>query len=304
MFRAMVIAVAALGIGAPAMPAERFEIAITVDDLTGNGDLPPAATRLEIAKSYLRTLKRSGVPEAYGFVNAANLKRDSDGRAVLDAWRQARYPLGNHTYSHMNLNGAPSVEDWKADVVTGEPEIVRRMAGANWHYFRYPYLAAGTDQARHDDALAFLRSRGYSIADVTVSFNDWAYSDGYARCMAKGDTAAIATMKAQYFKGVDDGIQRMKLLSIKLYGHTIPQVLLTHLSAWSADTMSEVISKLDAAGARYVTLRKAQKDAAYSEEDPRAGDGLLMERTAKRKDVDINDIVQLQPIENLKTVCQ
>ena len=298
------MAIAVLGVGAPAMSAERFEIAITVDDLTGNGELPPAATRLEVAKSYLRTLKKSGVPEAYGFVNAANLARDPDGGAVLDAWRQARYPLGNHTYSHMNLNGAPSVEDWKADVVKGEPEIARRMAGANWHYFRYPYLAAGTDQARHDDALASLRSRGYSIADVTVSFNDWAYSDGYARCTAKGNTAAIAAMKAQYFKGVDDGIERMKLLSTKLYGHTIPQVLLTHLSAWSADTMAEVMGKLDAAGARYVTLRKAQKDSAYSEEDPRAGDGLLMERTAKRKGADIGNIVQIQPIENLKTVCQ
>jgi peptidoglycan/xylan/chitin deacetylase (PgdA/CDA1 family) len=288
----------------PSLAAERFAIAITVDDLTGSGALPPGTTRLAIAQSYLRTLKTGGVPEAYGFVNAETLKRDEDGAAVLDAWRQEKYPLGNHSYSHMGLDSASSLEQWEADVTAGEPEIERRMQGANWHYFRYPYLNGGSDQTRHDGALAFLKGRGYRVADVSVSFNDWAYSDAYSRCLAKGDSAAIATMKVQYFKGVDDGIQRMKALSQKVYGRMISQVLLTHLGGWSALTMKDVLAKLDAAGARYVTLRQAQRDPAYSEPDPRAADGILLERAANRRQLDIGSIPQLKPIDNLKALCQ
>jgi hypothetical protein len=111
-------------------------------------------------------------------------------------------------------------------------------------------------------------------------------------------------MQAQYFKGVDDGIQRMKALSQKVYGRMISQVLLTHLGGWSALTMKDVLAKLDAAGAQFVTLNQAQRDPAYSEPDPRAADGILLERAAKRKQLDISGIQQLQPIDNLKTLCQ
>jgi peptidoglycan/xylan/chitin deacetylase (PgdA/CDA1 family) len=289
---------------APALAAEKFSIAITVDDLTGNGEVPPGTTRLEIAQTFLRALKQSRVPEAYGFVNAVNLQRDPDGAAVLDAWRHASYPLGNHTYSHMNLNDAPTVESWEADVARGEPEIERRMSGANWHYFRYPYLAAGSDQARHDAALTYIKSRGYQVADVSVSFNDWAYSDAYSRCLAKGDNAAVAALKTQYFKGVDDGIERMKTLSKKVYGRMIPQVLLTHLGGFSAATLPETLAKLNAAGASFSTLQQTQHDPAYIEPDPREADGVLMERAAKRKHVDIRDVRELQPIDKLTELCR
>ena len=59
--------------------------------------------------------KANGVPEAFGFVNAGKIAGTADGEAVLDAWRAAGYPLGNHTYSHMNLANAPSLDAWIAD---------------------------------------------------------------------------------------------------------------------------------------------------------------------------------------------
>ncbi|KEQ52734.1 Polysaccharide deacetylase precursor [Sphingobium chlorophenolicum] len=281
-----------------------FDIAITVDDLSGNGNLPPGTTRLAIADLYLHTLKRHGVPDAYGLVNVGKLERDSDGAAVLDRWRRAGYSLGNHSYSHMNLNRAPSLEAWEADVVTGEQEIASRMEGADWRYFRFPNMAAGRDKAQHDSAMAFLKERGYRIAEASVSFDDWAYSDAYARCLRTGDRKAIAAMKAQYLKGVDDGILRMKALSHAVYGRMIPQVLLTHLSAWGADTLPDVLARLDAAGAHYVSLPQAQRDPAYVAPDPWAGNQLLMDRAARQRKIDVEAIPRPRSPVDPKTLCR
>jgi sialate O-acetylesterase len=284
----------------PAFGADGFDIAITVDDLPFHGMLPPGMTRLGIASSTLETLKAHGVPEAYGFVNAKKIADDPGSEAVLDAWRNAGYPLGNHTFSHMNLNRAASLEAWQADVIAGEPEVARRMQGADWHYLRFPNLAAG-DRARSEGALAFLAARGYRVADVSVSFSDWDYTDAYARCVAKGDNAAIQAMKAHYLKGVERGIADLKAASRQVYGRVIPQVLLTHLGGWSAATLPDVMARLDAAGARYVTLAQAQADPAYQEH----GGGSVVARTARKNGIRIADTAADDaPAIDLKQLCR
>jgi peptidoglycan/xylan/chitin deacetylase (PgdA/CDA1 family) len=287
-----------------AYAGERFDVAVTVDDLPAHGPLPQGMTRLTIAESYLHTLKAHEVPEAYGFVNARHLHDEPNTESVLDAWRRAGYPLGNHTYSHLNLNDAPSLQAWLADLQAGEPALEARMPGADWHYLRYPYLEAGLDRARHDGAIAWLQSHGYRIADVSLSFDDWAYSDAYARCLAKGDTASVEAMKTQYLKAVDDGIVRMKALSQRVYGRLIPQVLLTHIGGWSAATLPEVMARLDAAGAHYVPLAQAQADPAYQQAGPTKGNGTLIERAAKERGIDIADVPGAAPSENIDALCR
>jgi hypothetical protein len=284
--------------------AQGFDIAITVDDLSAHGTLPPGMSWPGIAQSYLGTLQAHHVPEAYGFVNALRLKDQPGSEPVLDLWRKAGYPLGNHTYSHLGLSQAPSVEAWEENVKQGEAPVASRMQGANWHVLRYPFLDAGNTQARHDAALAWLKGQGYKIADVSVSFDDWAYTDTYARCLAKGDTAAIDAMKREYFTRVDAGIARMKGLSERVYGRVIPQVLLTHMGAWSAATLPEVMAKLDAAGAHYVPLAQAQLDAAYRSGSPQAGNGDMMERTAREKHVDTGGLPQVPPVGKLDAMCR
>jgi peptidoglycan/xylan/chitin deacetylase (PgdA/CDA1 family) len=283
-----------------ATAAEPFDIVITVDDLPAHGPLPPGMTRLGIAEAHICTLQAHKVREAYGFVNAAKLKDDPDAQAVLRAWRAAGYPLGNHTFSHMNLSRAATLAAWEADVEAGEPALATLMQGADWHYLRLPNLSDGTDKERHDGAFGYLGNHGYRIADVSVAFSDWVYTDAYARCVAKGDTASIEALKAQYLKGVDDGIAHMKAVSNRVYGRMIPQVLLTHIGGWSAVTLPEVLDRLDAAGARYVTLAQAQADPAYAQ----PGGGSVMTRTAKRDGISLSDIPAPTSPLDAKSVCR
>lgn len=260
---------------------ERFDIAITVDDLPIHGPLPPGMTRLGIAQSTLATLKLHGVPEAFGFVNAARMAREPGSEAVLDAWRAAGYPLGNHTASHLDLERAASFAAWREDLLAGEPAVAQRMAGADWRWLRFPNLSAGP---RLDQALAFLSARGYRVADVSVAFGDWEYTDAYARCVGKDDQAAIEAMKRQFLDDVDRGILRMKEDARRVYGRVIPQVYLMHMGGWSAVTLPEVMKRLDAAGARYVRLAQAQADPAYA----RAGGGNMIARVARERGIPLS----------------
>jgi peptidoglycan/xylan/chitin deacetylase (PgdA/CDA1 family) len=300
---------AALGAASPANAADsadsagRFDVAVTVDDLSVHGALPPGMSWTGIARSYLATLKAHGVPQAWGFVNARRIVEQPASEAVLDYWRDAGYPLGNHTYSHLGLSQARSLQAWIDDARAGEPAITARMGKADWRMLRFPFLDGGAEQARHDGAAAWLKSQGYRIADVSLSFDDWAYTETYARCMAKGDDAAIAAMKANYLERVDVTIARTRALSQRVYGRMIPQVLLTHLGAWSAATLPDVMARLDAAGARYVALEQAQADAAYREPSPRSGNGMLMERRAQDSGIDISAIPAAPPVGKLDALC-
>jgi peptidoglycan/xylan/chitin deacetylase (PgdA/CDA1 family) len=297
---------AATSSSTPATPAP-FDVAVTVDDLSVHGPLPQGMRWTGIALSYIATLKQHRVRQAWGFVNAKRIAQQPASEAVLDEWRKAGYPLGNHTYSHLGLSQAPSLQAWIDDAVAGEPAIAARMPGADWRVLRFPFLDGGADQARHDGAAGWLAAHGYRIADVSLSFDDWAYTDTYARCLDKGDQAAIAALKAGYLRRVDAAIVRARALSQRVYGRMIPQVLLTHLGAWSAATLPEVMARLDAAGARYVTLEQAQGDAAYRTPSPHAGNGMLMERRARDAAIDLAglpEVPAVPAVAPLNTLCR
>lgn len=277
-----------LAAGAHAEPKKGFDIAITIDDLPNHGSLPADMTRVQIGQMTLKALKDHKVPGVYGFVNAVGIEREPGSEQLLKDWRAAGYPLGNHTYTHRNVN-AGTVEAFEADVEADEPVLKELMGDADWHYLRYPFLSAG-DAVHHDQVRTWLKSKGYRIADVSVSFDDWAYTDTYARCVAKGDPVAIAGLKARYMDGVRVAIDRSKALSQKVYGRMIPQVLLAHVGGFSAIMLPDVLDELEKSGAHFVTLDQAQSDSAYNQEGPHSGDGTLMERTAGEKGIDISGI--------------
>ncbi len=302
--KSVALALVGLVLAAPAMAnPHRFDLAVTVDDLPEHGSLPVGDTRLNIMQTYLAALKAHKVPKVYGFVNAKNVGVTPGLDSALDLWRAAGYPLGNHTLTHVNIKTV-GLAAFKADLEAGEPAIRDRMAGEDWKVLRFPFLSIDTTPAAHGDIMAYLKTRGYRIADVSISFNDWAYTEPYARCVAKGDTVAIEAMKVKYMRGVTASIAHATAASQAVYGRQIPQVLLIHEGAFTALMLPQVLDAFEAAGARYVTLDKAQSDKAYAETDPHAGDGLVIERTAFEKGVDLSHIPTDEPINDLDAVCK
>ncbi len=277
---AIAIALTAGAVGA----SERFDVAVTVDDLPILGDPAKGQTFLSIAQAHLAAFNTHQVPEAYGFVNAKGVESATDGVPVLDAWRKAGHPLGNHTYSHLNLLAAPSLAAWKADVEAGEAVVAARMTGLDWRWLRFPFLSL--DGERRAPTIKYLRERGYRIADTSLSFSDWRYTDAFVRCAANDDRAAIEAMKRQYFRTVEQTIGMMKASSRRVYGRVIPQVLLIHINGWSAETLPEVLRRLTHAGGRFVRLAHVHADPAYAE----PGGGLIIERTAYERGISLKDL--------------
>jgi len=216
------------------------KIAVTFDDLPAHSLLPPGETRLRIAAKILAALREAHVPEAYGFVNGLPLDEHPEDSSVLQAWRTAGYPLGNHGWSHMDLN-QHQPEAFEADVDRNEAVLRKWMNDGDWHWFRYPFLSEGDTPDKGATVRTFLHDRGYKIAGVTMSFSDYRWNEPYARCRAKGDQKAIATLENSYLAAAEESIGYYQRLSRTLYGRDIPYVLLMHIGAFDAEMLPRLL---------------------------------------------------------------
>jgi len=143
-------------------------------------------------------------------------------------WRDAGLPLGNHTWSHTNLNQI-SLADWEFDLLQDEPLLKEYMGNGDWHWIRFPYLSEGETEDKRMAARKFLAQHGYRIAAVTMSFGDYAYNEPYARCTAKNDRVAITQLEKSYLAAATAAIDSSRAMAKTLYGHGIPYVLLMHV---------------------------------------------------------------------------
>lgn len=247
-----------LALTAPALAAP--QIAFTFDDLPAHAPLPPGVTRVEVAKTTIAALKAAKLPPSYGFVNAALMAGEPDSAPVLRMWRAAGNPLGNHTWSHPNLQNL-TVADFQADIVRNEPVLAE--LGGDWHWFRYPYLSEGDTPEKRTEVRSFLAGRGYHVAPATMMFGDWLYSEPYARCVAKKDKAAIARMDKLYLAAAEANITYYRAMSQALYGRDIPYVLLLHIGAFEARALPKLIALYKAKGFQFATLEKVESDPYY-----------------------------------------
>ncbi|HEY1605556.1 MAG TPA: polysaccharide deacetylase family protein [Allosphingosinicella sp.] len=265
MLATLLAAIAAPAIAAPERPPE---IAFTFDDLPVHGPLPAGETRLGIAEKIVAALNAAGISGVYGFVNGGFAEANPGSETVFPAWRQAGFPLGNHSWSHPNLNDLIA-QDFEAQIARDEPLLQRIAGGADWHWFRFPFLQEGSDPAKRTEVRRFLASRGYHIAQVTMDFADYAYNEPYARCVAKGDQAAIARLEQAYLDSARENAGGFRTLSKALYGRDIPYVLLMHIGAFDAHMLVRLIALYRELGFRFVTLPEAERDPSYaSDVDP------------------------------------
>jgi peptidoglycan/xylan/chitin deacetylase (PgdA/CDA1 family) len=238
------------------------QVAITFDDLPAHSVLPPGETRLEVANQVIRALKRANVPPTYGFVNGIHVQEQPDTIGVLGAWRAAGNPLGNHTWSHMNLN-QNSLAAFEEDTTHNEQVLRLQMDGGDWHWLRYPYLAEGDTPEKQMGVRAFLSEHGYRIAGVTMSFGDYEWNEPYARCSEKNNRKAIVWLEHSYLKAADDDIAYGRAMAKALYGNDIPYVLLMHIGAFDARMLPRLLAQYKRRGFSFISLGDAEENPFY-----------------------------------------
>src|SRR5688500_12280125 len=128
--------------------ASAREVAITIDDLPRGGDSQTERS-LDTVKAMTAKLmapfREQRIP-VVGFVNEGRrVELGPEGlREVLELWLDAGADLGNHSYSHLNINTVP-LADYTADITRGEPLVRAALAarGRTLRYFRHPFLFTG-----------------------------------------------------------------------------------------------------------------------------------------------------------------
>ena len=299
-WKSCALVVFTLGLGGMCLAQK---LAITMDDLPLNGMLPPGVTRAETTKNVVAILKKRHVPPVYGFVNAKKLEGNADGAEALRLWVAAE-PVGNHTYSHMDLELNPP-EAFQRDIEENEPALELLAVTDNWHWLRYPYLREGDTVEKRRAVRAYLKTRGYRIAQVSLDWEDYLWNGAYARCSAKNDAKSIAWLRSSYLdtaaEFLDLGREQAKLI----YGHDINHVLLLHLGAFSSAILPEALDLLKKKGFKLVTLDEAQSDAAY-EGDPDVGlhdAGTLLDQWMQVKQIKYPEHAE-KPYKEIEAVCR
>jgi peptidoglycan-N-acetylglucosamine deacetylase len=263
---AIVVALLALVVGQACSPAvhaqaPRRSVAITVDDLPQGGDGSDRTFDGVFAMNerLLRPFKEGRIPLT-GFVNAhheTTLGADRL-RRVLDLWLDAGADLGNHTYSHLDVNNVPLAE-YTANVALGEPILRAALAarGKSLRYFRHPYLHAGPTVEIKAGLQRFLDDAGYRVAPVTLDNSDYMYAALYTRSEHR------ERVRTEYIPYMESVVEFFERRSVDVAGREFPQVLLIHANALNADLMPDLLDMFRRRGYDFVTLETALADAAY-----------------------------------------
>jgi peptidoglycan-N-acetylglucosamine deacetylase len=280
------------------------KVAITFDDLPLNGLLPPGVTRVEITKNTLAVLKARHVPPAYGFINAKKLEGSADGAEALKLWA-ASEPVGNHTYSHLDLNTNPA-EAFEREIEENEPALELLAAkDADWHWLRYPYLREGDTQEKRRAVREYLKLHQYRIAQVTLDWEDYMWNTAYARCVERKDAKSIAWLRTSYLEIASTYLDLGREMAKLVYGHDINHVLLLHLGAFSSTILPDALDLLKEKGFTLVTLREAESDPAY-ESDPDAGSkygGTLLDQWMDARQIKYPPGAE-KPYKEVRDICQ
>ena len=265
----LVCLIALFASAAVAAGADR-QVAITIDDLPRGGDGGPGdlASVSAMTIKLLRPLREQRIP-VIGFVNAGRSQLDAPGmRDILKLWLDAGADLGNHSYSHLDINSV-ALEVYTDDIVRGEAAIRQALAsrGKTLEFYRHPYLHTGATPQIKQGLQAFLDQRHYRVAPVTLDNADYMFAAAYLQPELQ------ARVRAEYVPYMESTVEFFERRSVEVFGRGIPQILLIHASAMNAELLPELLGMFSRRGYRFVSLSTALADEAYRSPEEYAGRG-------------------------------
>jgi peptidoglycan-N-acetylglucosamine deacetylase len=286
------------------LPGHAENVAVTFDDLPLNGTLAPGMTQAGIVKDVLAVLKKGGLPQVYGFVNAGKLEGNADGAEALKLWIAGGQRVGNHTYSHADLT-KETAGNFFIDVRRNEPALELLDKGDTWRWFRYPYLHEGESLVKRRAVRSHLLADGYRVAQVTLDYEDYLWNGAFARCVAKSDAKSISWLHSSYMTLASQYLDVDRQLADAVFGRKIDHVLLLHLGAYSSAILPDLFDLLRSKGFTFVTLEEAQRDPAY-QTDPDAGSpqgGTLLEQLMDARKIKYPSVPK-KPYKEMESICQ
>lgn len=283
--RPLVAVVAAL-VGLLASPARtqpgpQRRVAVTFDDLPGAPAAAVSNGMGALAQQTFRLLehvKTHAVPVT-AFVNEGKLHVEGETpdhvalrAGLLNIWAAAGVELGNHTYSHNSLN-RESLVDFQADVLKGETSARRLMelVGKPFRYFRHPFLQVGLDLEKRRAFEAWLATKGYTVAPVSMDNDEYMFAAIYAQALRKNRADEAARIADAYVAYMASTFAFFERVEQQVLGRPLSHVLLLHANALNADHFGRIATTLRDRGYRFISLAEALEDEAWRRPDTYVG---------------------------------
>lgn len=251
------------------------QVAITMDDLpfVMETSLEQAQQSTQQLLNYFQNYNMPVV----GFVNEQKLIKlgEIDKRVgLLENWLKAGQLLGNHTFSHIDLN-TTSLDDYKIDFLKGKIMLneLWKKYNQTQKYFRFPFLHAGPDSLKKAGFEEFLKAQGYQNAPVTIDNEDYIFNKAYVAAFKSKDNKAMQRIAAAYLQYVSDMIDYHEALTQQIAGHPIRHIFLCHANQINADYFNKVADLFKSKGYEFITLETALQDKIYQEQETYIGKG-------------------------------
>lgn len=255
-----------------AVGAQTHTVAMTVDDLPFASGIPipqkaAKAKRAEqVNEVILRAFSRHHVP-ATGFVveQGAEVLGLSVSREILKQWTRSGFDLGNHLYSHPDVN-THSVGEIEQEITRGEATFapVLKSVGRSPQFLRFPYNHTGDTKEKHDVIAAFMSTHGYRLAPCTIDSTDYEFNVTYALALSLHDEQTATKVRTDYIAYTGAEIDWYTGVNRQVFGYEPPHIMLLHDSLLNADTIEEVLALFEQRGYRFVSLAEAVNDPAYA----------------------------------------
>lgn len=253
---------------------ERF-VALTLDDLPSQRGSTLSVDR-DLTSQLIKHIRTAKAP-AVGFVNEIKIFERGEEEvpartALLAQWLDAGLELGNHTYSHVDINSVP-FEDYAQDLLKGEQltRTLMRERDMTLRYFRHPYLRAGKDAETKAKLERLLLEHQYTIAPVTIDNDEWIFGGAYDVAAQRGDARTMRQIGEDYLRYMERAFEFSEQLALQVAGRPIKQVLLVHANAMNAEYLDELLAMTARRGYQFVSLSEALEDEVYRRDDPYIG---------------------------------
>ncbi len=244
----------------PTLADEVKEIALTIDDLPFVGTNANAPGNLRRTRqrflTILETLNQYHIP-ATGFVIANSIAKGQ--WELLEEFRNNGYEIGNHTYSHANLNYV-SADKYIENIDKADKILQPIMTQPK--YFRYPGLAEGKGEKKQA-VQDYLIANQYVIAPVTVDSKDYKFNARLLKIHWRVRPQYVNKIKNQYLAYIWQQTKKAERKS----KHGSRQILLIHSNLLNSHCLGDIIKMYQSHGYKFVTLQQALENQTQPEEE-------------------------------------